>query len=113
MIRLVAGGATNREIAERLEVRADAVKTLARLEVRKRAEPLAEASALGILKRAGGIAHLQRSSGWSLRGSSYKLRRSAHHAKSRAAPRPRILALEFPVVLPDVRGFDQMQSSST
>ncbi|HUH14910.1 MAG TPA: response regulator transcription factor [Gaiellaceae bacterium] len=54
VIRLVAAGATNREIAEQLEVGAETVKTLlartfTKLGVRKRAEAVAVAHELGIL----------------------------------------------------------------
>ena len=54
VIRLVAAGATNREIAETLEVGAETVKTLlartfTKLGVKKRAEAVAVAHELGIL----------------------------------------------------------------
>lgn len=54
VLRLMAGGATNREIAEQLEVGAETVKTLVartftKLGVRKRAEAVAVAHELGIL----------------------------------------------------------------
>jgi len=54
VLRLVAGGATNQEIADQLEVGAETVKTLVartftKLGVRKRAEAEAVAHELGIL----------------------------------------------------------------
>jgi DNA-binding NarL/FixJ family response regulator len=54
VVRLVAGGATNREVAEALDVGPETVKTLlartyAKLGVRRRAEAVAEAQRQGLL----------------------------------------------------------------
>jgi DNA-binding NarL/FixJ family response regulator len=54
VVRLVAGGATNREVAQALEVGEETVKTLlartyAKLGVRRRAEAVAEAQKQGLL----------------------------------------------------------------
>jgi DNA-binding CsgD family transcriptional regulator len=54
VVRLVAGGATNREVAKALDVGEETVKTLlartyAKLGVRRRAEAVAEAQKQGLL----------------------------------------------------------------